>query len=119
MIECHECGSTDVYFEYGFEVWQNSDGEFELDNEQIEYVTKGIDNSEERYICNECGNIFTPIREGSKYKIFISKIEYGSIEIVADSEENAIEQAHEMAKLHSPEIHWHDVEISDVSVDKN
>ena len=66
MIKCPNCGSTDVYFEYGFAVWQNENGEFELDNEQIEYVTKGRNNMDERFICNKCGNLFCPYCEGVK-----------------------------------------------------
>ena len=66
MIKCPECGSTDVYFVYGFAVFQVADGEFELDYEQVEYVAKERDNTEERYICNECGNYFNPYWEGAK-----------------------------------------------------
>ena len=60
-----------------------------------------------------------------KYQISISKIEYGSIEIEADSEEEAIEKAYELAEPFSyndgfdvDDIYWYENEISDVSVDK-
>ena len=61
-----------------------------------------------------------------KYKISISKIEYGEVEIEADSEEEAIERAYELAEPCSynegfdvDDIYWYDNEISDVSIDKN
>ena len=61
-----------------------------------------------------------------KYKILISKIEYGSVEIEADLEEKAIEEAYELAKTYTyndrfssvDSIDWYENEISDVTVDK-
>ena len=61
-----------------------------------------------------------------KYKISVSKIEYGEIEIEADSEEEAIEKVYELAEPYSynegfdvDDIYWYENEISDVSVEKN
>ena len=61
-----------------------------------------------------------------KYKVMISKIEYGSVEIEADSKEEAVEKAYELAEPYSytdnfsqdDEIDWHENEISDVTIDE-
>ena len=60
-----------------------------------------------------------------KYKVLISKIEYGSVEIEADSEEEAVEKAYELAETYSytdnfsqDEIDWYENEISDVTIDE-
>mgnify|MGYP006916024721 CR=1 FL=1 len=57
-----------------------------------------------------------------KYKISISKIEYGEVEIEADSEEEVINEAYKIAAPYSyngDDIYWYDNEISDVSIEKN
>ena len=112
MIKCPECGSTDVYFLYGFEVWQKKDGGFELDEEHVQYVLEARDNYDERFICNECGNEFRPCKYLKKmYKLHVSKIEYGSVMVEADSEKEAME------KFNETEVEWHDSEISDVTAE--
>ena len=109
MIKCPECGSTDVYFEYSFAVWQKADGNFELDDEQVNYVLQERSTEDDHIVCNSCGNKFCPSNHtGNKYKVYVSKIKYGSAIVEADSENEACE------KIHNTKIEWHDSEILDL-----
>ena len=110
MIKCPKCGSTDVYFVYGFGVWQKKDGTFELDDESVKRVLEERDNNDERFVCSDCGNMFRPCNHKEKYKFYVSKVEYGSVVVEADSEQEARE------KIDEREIKWHDSEITDVSL---
>lgn len=113
MIRCPECGSTDVYFEYPFCVWQKSGGGFELDAAQVNEILHNRDNLDERFVCNSCGYwYFSPPRENKNiYEIYVTKCMYGTATVEAGSEEEA------ESKLDNAEISWHDEEITDITVE--
>lgn len=63
-----------------------------------------------------------------KYTLRISKIEYGSVEVEADSPQEAVSKAHDLAERYyyaeplleygEEPVFWYDDEISDVSIDR-
>ena len=60
------------------------------------------------------------------YKVYISKIEYGSVLVEADSKEEAVDKVHVLAGAYDynnfydlNSIDWYDNEVSDVYVDSD
>lgn len=115
MIKCPNCGSTDVCFEYSFDVWQNAEGEFELAEDQIDWVCFERYNLDDRFMCNDCGKLFTPSHYTGKkiYKLFVSKLCYGSATVQADSEKDVKNKIFEGLV----NVEYHDSEITDVTAE--
>ena len=57
MIKCPKCQNSDIYYEDTICVWQNPDGVWELDDEEVTEIT-GRDKNNKCLICNECGKMF-------------------------------------------------------------
>ena len=49
-----------------------------------------------------------------KYKVLVSRLQYGEVYVEAEDEENAKDKAAEKVARNGKDVEWHDAEITDL-----